>query len=389
MKIMTVLGTRPEIIRLSLTIKLLDQYADHILVHTGQNYDDRLSDLFFRELGVRQPDAYLGVRGEGFGDQIGQILARSEQLLLAHRPDRLLILGDTNSGLVALVARRLGIPVYHMEAGNRCFDDRVPEEVNRRVIDHSSNILLPYTQRSQENLQREGIARERIFVTGNPIKEVLDHYADRIAASTVLADLGLTEKRYFLVTMHRAENVDDEERLCALVTSLVALQKRYGYPVICSLHPRTRSKVKAFRVNLDHAGLHFVEPLGFFDFVRLEQSAFCLLSDSGTVQEEGCILGVPNVTIRDVTERPETIECGSNVLAGCEPARILQLVEMVTSEHYAWQPPAEYLAQHVAATVCRILLGYRVPDLAEQAWQNKLGEFSTGPVSSLAVMAAV
>ncbi len=371
MKIITILGTRPELIRLSLVIKLLDKYADHVLVHTGQNYDDRLNGLFFRELGIREPDVFLGVRGEGFADQVGQILARSEPLLLEHRPDRLLILGDTNSGLTALVARRLGIPVYHMEAGNRCYDDRVPEEVNRRLIDHSSSVLMPYTNRSRENLLREGFAGERVYVIGNPIKEVIDHYADHIAASTALADFGLTERKFFLITMHRAENVDVEERLRNLVGALASLHARYGFPVVCSLHPRTRAKAEAFRVDLDRAGLRFVEPLGFFDFVRLEQTAFCLLSDSGTVQEEGCVFGVPNVTIRDVTERPETIECGSNVLAGCDPVRILELVDMVTGENCSWQPPPEYLAKHVAATVCRILLGFRIPDAAEKAWLEK------------------
>ena len=370
MKVMTVLGTRPEIIRLSLVIQLLDRHTEHTLVHTGQNYDNRLSEVFFRELGIRNPDVYLGIRGEGFADQIGRLLATAEPLFLQHRPDRLLILGDTNSGLVSIIARRLGIPVYHLEAGNRCFDDRVPEEVNRRVIDHSSTVLMPYTNRSRENLLREGIAGEKIYVTGNPIKEVMDYHAEQIKSSTALAKYGLEPGRYFLVTLHRAENVDVEERLRKLITALAGLNQQYGFPVLCSLHPRTRSKAQAFGLNLDQAGLRFVEPLGFFDFVRLEQAAFCLLSDSGTVQEEGCILGVPNVTLRDVTERPETIECGSNVLAGCEPDNILKLVEFVTRENHSWQPPVEYLAQRVAATVCRILLSSRLPDPAEQAWQK-------------------
>lgn len=369
MKIMTVLGTRPEIIRLSLIIRWLDQHADHVLVHTGQNYDDRLNGLFFRELGLREPDVCLDTRGTGFGAQVGKMMAQIEPLLLAHHPDRLLILGDTNSGLTALVARRLGIPVYHMEAGNRCFDDRVPEEVNRRVIDHSSTVLMPYTNRSRENLLREGIASDRVFVTGNPIKEVIDHYADRINASTALKDLQLEERKFFLVTMHRAENVDVVERLTSLLKGLSALHKQYNYPVICSLHPRTRSKLEQHRFIFDDSGLHFVEPFGFFDFVKLEQTAFCLISDSGTVQEEGCIFGTPTVTIRDVTERPETIECGSNVLSGCEADSILNLTSLVTSQSHSWQPPVEYLAEHVAATVCRLLLGYRVPDLAEQGWQ--------------------
>ncbi len=370
MKIMTILGTRPEIIRLSLVIKMLDQRAEHVLVHTGQNYDDRLNGLFFREMGIRNPDVFLEVRGSGFAGQVGEILAKSESLFLKHRPDRLLILGDTNSGLTAMVARRLGIPVYHMEAGNRCYDDRVPEEVNRRVIDHSSSVLMPYTNRSRENLLREGIAADRIYVTGNPIKEVIDHYADRIESSSVLANLGLQRGMFFLVTMHRAENVDVEERLRNLVESLVYLHERYSLPVICSFHPRTRAKVERFGVNINYTGLRFLEPLGFFDFVRLEQSAFCVVSDSGTVQEEACLFGTPNVTLRDVTERPETIECGSNVLAGCDPARILKLAELVTGEKRGWYPPVEYLADNVAATVCRILLGFRIPDLAERVWQE-------------------
>lgn len=369
MKIMTILGTRPEIIRLSGVIRLLDHHAEHVLVHTGQNYDDRLSRIFFEELGVRDPDVDLKVRSGSFAGQIGRILEKSEMLFLKHRPERLLVLGDTNSGMAAIVARRLGIPVYHMEAGNRCYDDRVPEEVNRRVIDHSSSVLMPYTRRSRENLLREGIPGERIFVTGNPIKEVIDTYRDRISASTVLKTLGVKEGKFFLVTMHRAENVDIEERLRALVDALALLHREYGYPVICSFHPRTRSKVESFGVNIRQAGLRFADPFGFFDFIRLEKSAFCLLSDSGTVQEEACIFGVPNVTIRDVTERPETVECGSNILSGADPQIIVRLVNMVTGRKGGWQPPVEYLAGGVADTVCRIVLSYRIPDPAEQGWQ--------------------
>ena len=276
---------------------------------------------------------------------------------------------EYDSGMAAIVARRLGIPVYHMEAGNRCYDDRVPEEVNRRVIDHSSSVLMPYTRRSRENLLREGIPGERIFVTGNPIKEVIDTYRDRISASTVLTTLGVEEGKFFLVTMHRAENVDIEERLRALVDALALLHREYGYPVICSFHPRTRSKVESFGVTIRRAGLRFAEPFGFFDFIRLEKAAFCLLSDSGTVQEEACIFGVPNVTIRDVTERPETVECGSNILSGADPQIIVRLVNLVTGRKGGWQPPVEYLAGGVADTVCRIVLSYRIPDPAEQGWQ--------------------
>ena len=368
MKVMTILGTRPEIIRLSRIIPLLDQHANHVLVHTGQNYDDRLNRIFFDDLGIRDPDENMGVKAGSFSSQIGRILEKSEELFLKHRPERLLILGDTNSGMSAIVARRLGIPVYHMEAGNRCYDDRVPEEVNRRVIDHSSTILMPYTNRSRENLLKEGIPGERIYVTGNPIKEVIDHYGKQIAASKALSTLGIEEGKYFLVTMHRAENVDVEQRLRNLVGALSLLNREYGYPVICSFHPRTRARVEAFGVDVNRAGLRFVEPFGFFDFIKLEKSAFCLLSDSGTVQEEACIFGVPNVTIRDVTERPETVECGSNILSGADPQTILRLVKMVTGRKGGWQPPQEYLAEGVADTVCRIVLSYRLPDLAEQEW---------------------
>jgi UDP-N-acetylglucosamine 2-epimerase (non-hydrolysing) len=367
--VMTILGTRPEIIRLCLIIRLLDQHTEHVLVHTGQNYDDRLSGNFFRELNVRRPDIFLEVDSSSFGIQVGQILSRIEPLLLEHRPDRVLILGDTNSGLSAIVARKLQIPVYHMEAGNRCHDFRVPEESNRRIIDHLSSILMPYTNGSRENLLREGIRAENIYVTGNPIWEVIQHFTDRIAASTVLSDFQLMERKFFLITAHRAENVDVENRLRSLVDAMKSLHERYGFPVLCSLHPRTRSKAQEFGLNLDHAGLRFVEPFGFFDFVRLEQSAFCLLTDSGTVQEEACILKVPNVTIRDVTERPETIECGSNILAGCDAQRIVETVEMVTREPRNWRPPCEYLAPNVADTVTRILLshGPRTPTDPESA----------------------
>ena len=293
-------------------------------------------------------------------------------LFLEHRPDRLLILGDTNSGLTAVIARRLGIPVYHMEAGNRCYDDRVPEEVNRRVIDHSSSVLMPYTNRSRENLLAEGFAGNRVYVTGNPIKQVIDKFSEKIAASTALGQLGLEHGKYFLVTLHRAENVDEEGRLRSLLDGLALLHAEFGFPVVCSLHPRTRSKMDAFGIDLKRAGLTFLEPLGFFDFVRLEQSTYCLLSDSGTVQEEACIFGVPNVTLRDVTERPETIECGSNILCGAVPDDLLQAVRMVTAQLNRWSPPEEYMAPAVAETVCRILLGYRHPDTAELEWHREL-----------------
>jgi UDP-N-acetylglucosamine 2-epimerase (non-hydrolysing) len=354
-RVLTLLGTRPEIIRLSRVIERLDDAADHRLVHTGQNFDDRLTGLFFRELGVREPDIQLGVRGTGFGDQVGQILARCETLFVDERPDTLLVLGDTNSGLAAFVAKRMGIRVVHMEAGNRCYDDRVPEEVNRRVIDHSSTVLLPYTHRSAANLVREGIERHRMFVTGNPIREVLDHYADGIAAAGPFEELGVEPGGYFLVTVHRAETVDVPERLKALVASLNAAAERYGMPAVASLHPRTADRMRAY--GIDGGAVRFVPPLGLFDFVRLEQAAHCVLSDSGTVQEECCIFGVPTVTLRDVTERPETVECGSNILAGVEADRILPAIDLAVRSRGTWTPPVEYLATNVADVVTKIVLG--------------------------------
>jgi UDP-N-acetylglucosamine 2-epimerase (non-hydrolysing) len=363
MKIMTVLGTRPEIIRLSRVIEKLDRLADsHVLVHTGQNFDPALSDIFFEELGVRRPDHYLGARGDAFGEQIGQIISASERVMREEQPDRLLILGDTNSALCSIVGKRLGIPVYHMEAGNRCYDDRVPEEVNRRIVDHCSDVLLPYTERSRLNLLREGIEGRRVFVTGNPILEVIEHYDDAIGRSTKLQELRLEAGKYFLVTMHRAENVDSEERLRSLIESLHGLQRQYDLPIVCSTHPHTRGVMERFRI--DHeadAQIRFLPPFGFFDFIALERNAFCVLSDSGTVQEECCIFRVANVTIRDVTERPETIECGSNMLSGAEPEAIQRCVRTVLDQKPEWAVPPEYLAEHVSGTVAKILLGYSTP----------------------------
>ncbi|MFP6678770.1 MAG: UDP-N-acetylglucosamine 2-epimerase (non-hydrolyzing) [Dehalococcoidia bacterium] len=371
MKLMTVLGTRPEIIRLSRIIPTLDKLCDHILLHTGQNYDTRLSELFFSDLGLREPDIYLGVQADGIGEQIGQILTGIEAAFRERKPERVLILGDTNSGLVSLVAKRMGIQVFHMEAGNRCYDDRVPEEINRRVIDHSSSILLPYTHRSKENLLAEGIRREQIFVTGNPIKEVLDYYAPQINASSILDDLGLETGGYFLVTAHRAENVDEEARLINLMTALAQLRKSYGKRVICSVHPRTSSKLNAITSLPDMTGVELLKPFGFFDFVHLEQNAFCIVSDSGTVQEEACIFGIPNVTIRDVTERPETVETGSNILTDVDPDSVLQAVELVTSQPTTWNPPVEYMAGGVTQIVSRIVLGHSMLNPAETQWRKR------------------
>jgi UDP-N-acetylglucosamine 2-epimerase (non-hydrolysing) len=357
MKVLTVLGTRPEIIRLSRIIEKLDRLCDQVVMHTGQNYDANLNDVFFQQLGVRAPNHYLGVKGDSFGEQIGKILAAAEPILRSERPDRVLILGDTNSSLVAIIAKRLGIPVYHMEAGNRCYDDRVPEEVNRRIIDHSSDVLLPYTERSRMNLLREGIEGERIYVTGNPIYEVIQHYSDQIRASDIHRRLNIESGKYFLVTMHREENVDVETRLRSLVAALELLRREYGLPVICSTHPRTSKRLAQLEPNSNQE-VQFHDPFGFFDFVRLEQDAFCVLSDSGTVQEECSIFNVANVTLRDVTERPETIEAGSNMLSGADPDSILRCVRTVMDQKRQWKAPPEYLVENVSASVIKILLGF-------------------------------
>jgi UDP-N-acetylglucosamine 2-epimerase (non-hydrolysing) len=358
MKILTVFGTRPEIIRLSRIIPLLDQHAEQVLVHTGQNYDPNLSDIFLSELGIRQVDHHLGIRAATFGEQAGLILNRMDDLLATVKPDRLLILGDTNSGLAAIVAARRGIPVYHLEAGNRCYDNRVPEEVNRRIIDHSSDILLPYTQRSAENLVAEGIRREHIFVIGNPILEVLNHFEPQIAASKALQSLEVKPKEYFLATLHRAENVDGPERLARLLQGLTQVAEAYGKPTIVSVHPRTADRIAKSGLAVDRAKLRLEKPFGLFDFIALEKNALGILTDSGTVQEEACIFGIPNVTIRDVTERPETTECGSNILSGSDPSLMVQAMKLAMAAG-AWVAPEEYRKVNVAATVAKIVLSFR------------------------------
>jgi UDP-N-acetylglucosamine 2-epimerase (non-hydrolysing) len=358
MKVMTILGTRPEIIRLSLVIGKLDKSCNHVLVHTGQNYDVNLNDIFFKQLKVRQPDHFLGIRAETFGEQLGKIITACEQVIISEKPDKLLILGDTNSALAAIVAKRMGIPVYHLEAGNRCYDDRVPEEINRRIIDCTSDVLMPYTERSRANLLREGIASNRVYVVGNPIYEVIQHYDQAINKSDILQNLNLKAGGYFLVTMHREENVDVEARLRSLTGALARIQKEYKLPVICSLHPRTAARMERFSVELKNKQIKFHEPFGFFDFITLERNAFCVLSDSGTVQEECCVFRSANVTLRDVTERPETIECGSNILSGADPETIEQCVRIALVRKGNWIPPSEYLKPNVSDTVVNIVLGF-------------------------------
>jgi UDP-N-acetylglucosamine 2-epimerase (non-hydrolysing) len=355
---MTIFGTRPEIIRLSLVMKVLDQYCEQITVHTGQNFQESLSDIFIKDLEVRTPDEHFGIKSKSFADQIGQILIKTDEVLDKHKPERILILGDTNSALSAIVAARRGIPIFHMEAGNRCYDDRVPEEINRRIIDHSSTYLMPYTERSKDNLVREGIERERIFVTGNPIKEVLDTFTNQIEESDALQKYDVKPFEYFLVTVHRAENVDTEERLIKIFKGFEKVSEKFGKKMLVSVHPRTAEKLVKFSLKPETDKIKLLRPLGFFDFVKLEKNALAVLTDSGTVQEECAIFGVPNITIRDVTERPETIECGSNIVSGAETDSILRATEIAISQPANWIAPKEYLVENVAQTVSKIVLGY-------------------------------
>jgi len=352
LKVVTIMGTRPEIIRLSRIIPKLDKLCDHILVHTGQSYDYNLSQVFFDELGVRKPDYFLGVKSKTFSEQIGRIFIESERVFLKEKPDRLLILGDTNSALSAVIAKRMGILVCHMEAGNRCFDDRVPEEVNRRIIDHSSDIHMPYTERSRANLIKEGVDGQRIFVIGNPIYEVLQSYHGE---SKILTTLGLDPTRYFLATAHRQENVDKVDRLRSLLVACSKLSRRY--PVIFSLYPRTAKMMK--QNNMDFPSIVFHAPFGFADFQELQRNAACVITDSGTVQEECCILNIRCVTIRDTTERPETIECGSNILSGVHEDSIFRCVSAAMANSMGWTPPAGYLVPNTSDKVINLLMGVR------------------------------
>jgi UDP-N-acetylglucosamine 2-epimerase (non-hydrolysing) len=357
MHVATFVGTRPEIIRLSRTIPRLDAVCRHTLVHTGQNFSDRLSRVFFEDLRVREPDVHMGVDTSSFGRQLATLFEGFERVLDEHRPDAVLILGDTNSGLAAYNCKRRGIPVYHMEAGNRCFDDRVPEEVNRRVIDHCSSVLLPYTERSAENLVREGIERHRIFVTGNPILEVLEAYAEEIDGCGALQAHGVEERAFLLATMHRAENVDDPAVLGGLVRALREVADLYAMPLLLSVHPRTEARLGADA--FAGSRVRPVPAMRFFEFVKLQQNAALVLSDSGTVQEESALFRTPVLTIRDTTERPETVESGSNLVASTRPERIVAAARFLRDlgTEGSWEPPREYLERNVSEKVIRILLG--------------------------------
>jgi len=356
MKVMTILGTRPEIIRLSLIIEKLDKKCTHVLVHTGQNYSSLLNDIFFQELNIRKPDYYLQIPSSSFGMQVGKLLQLIEETILSEKPDKILILGDTNSGLSAIIAERLGIPVFHMEAGNRCFDLKVPEEKNRRIIDAVSTYAMPYTAGSRENLLKEGISKDKIFVTGNPIFEVLKHYDENIEKSNILRDLNLEKGRYILATIHRAENVDVKERLEIILNAIKSVQKEYNCKIIFSVHPRTKSKIDEFGLLNANKNIIYSEPFGFFNFVKLEKNAAFVLTDSGTVQEECCILQTPTITIRDTTERPETVECGSNVISGVNLEKIIMCSRLMANANIWWSYPDGYIDNNVSSKVVNFLL---------------------------------
>jgi UDP-N-acetylglucosamine 2-epimerase (non-hydrolysing) len=358
MKVVTIVGTRPEIIRLSRIIPVLDQNLEHVLVHTGQNYDYELNDIFFKELQIRKPDLYFNAETKSFGKMIGDTIGKSEDLLRKEKPDAVLILGDTNSSLSAIIAKRLRIPVYHMEAGNRCFDFNVPEEINRRIVDHISDFNLVYSENARRNLLAEGIPARRIYLTGSPLAEVLDHYQERIGQSIVLKKLHLEKKGYFLASMHREENVDNPRRLAEIIATLNRLNGIYGLPVIVSTHPRTAKRINNRKFNI-HKQIHFVKPFGFLDYICLQQNAFCVLSDSGTISEESAILNFPAVTVRNSMERPEAMDAGSIILTGFDAEVINRAVEVVTKERENGKReiPAEYKIKNCSTRVLKLILG--------------------------------
>lgn len=354
MKILTITGTRPELIRLSLIFKKLDNFLNikHILVYTNQNYDYNLSSIFFDQLKIRQPDYYFNFNYKSFGEFLSKSIIEFENILLKEKPDKILVLGDTNSGLLSIVAEKYKIPIYHMEAGNRSYDNRLPEETNRRIIDNVSTYNLPYTEDSKNILLSEGFHRNSIFKTGNPILEVLNFYKKEIQQSNILEKLNL--KIYVLVTTHRTENVDNEESLKNIIKSINKISE--NYTVVFSVHPRTKDKINKFNISINNKVI-ISEPFGFFDFIKLEKYAKCVISDSGTIQEESCIFGVPSITIRESTERRETIECGSNILTGTKYNDILDAFIALEKRSFQWTVPNDYKVDNVSDIVINILLG--------------------------------
>jgi UDP-N-acetyl-L-fucosamine synthase len=358
LKIMTILGTRPEIIRLSEVIKSLDKFFDHKLTHTGQNYDYELNEIFFKDLGLREPDYYLDCAGKHLGETIGNIISKSYELLSKEKPDALLILGDTNSALSAISAKRLKIPIFHMEAGNRCFDQNVPEEINRKIVDHISDINLPYTEHSRRYLLSEGIRKEHIFVTGSPMAEVLCKHMEEIKKSEILKKLGLESRKYILLSAHREENIDNEDNFISLMNAINKIAEVYGLPVIYSTHPRSLKRIKERNFKF-HSLVQNLKPFGFTDYNKLQMNAFCVLSDSGTLSEESAILGFKAILIRTSTEHPEVLDKGSIILGGINARDILQsvgIVKELKDEEYV--KSADYEDRNVSLKVVKVIQGY-------------------------------
>ena len=360
LKVLTILGTRPEIIRLSRVMERLDRYTEHKIVHTGQNYDYELSELFFNELGVRTPDFFLGVGGGSLGETLGASLVESERVLLKEQPDAVVILGDTNSAIASIMARRLKIPVYHMEAGNRSFDRNVPEETNIRLVDHISDFNLVYTEHARRHLLSEGLEHRRIYLTGSPMREVLEFHRDKISNSDVLDRLQLNKDQYFVVSLHREENVDHPSRLAELVSTLNILSERYGYPVILSTHPRTRKRLDELDQKF-HPNVQDLKPFGFYDYNNLQCNAFCAISDSGTIAEEASILDFPAITPRDAIERPEGIDTGCIMATGLDSVTIVNCIEALRDKissdgTVAHHVPDDYTIINTAERVVNLVL---------------------------------
>jgi UDP-N-acetylglucosamine 2-epimerase (non-hydrolysing) len=376
--VVTIVGTRPEIIRLSRLIPLLDENFNHILVNTGQNKDPMLSNIFFEELEIREPDIYLDVDTSTLGSSLGDTLTKIEKVFVDHKPDAVMILGDTNSAISAVLAKRMHIPVYHMEAGNRSFDENVPEETNRRLVDHVSDFNLPYTELARRNLLAEGVHPRRVMVSGSPMKEVLDFYLPKIKSSKVLNSLELRPQEYFLVSAHRQENVDSKERLEDLLSSLSEIYKTWGLPILVSTHPRTRKKLEGVSSHTETKGVIFHEPFGFIDYNHLQLNAKCVLSDSGTISEESIILGFPAVTIRDSMERPEALETGGIVMTGLKSANVIAGIKAVIESHGSEKDsqkttlPSGYEVSDFSTRVCKFVLS-TAPRHHEWAGIRKLG----------------
>lgn len=355
MKVMTIVGTRPEIIRLAAVIKRLDATVDHVLVHTGQNYDHNLNQVFFDDLGLRAPDHYLGVDTSSLGAVLGGVLIETEKVLLAEKPDAVLVLGDTNSCIATIMAKRMRIPTYHMEAGNRCFDENVPEETNRRLVDHVADFNLVYTEHARRNLLAEGLHPRRIIITGSPMREVLESQRASIEASDVLDRLELAPQGYFLVSAHREENVDNPDRLQQLLDCLLAVHEKWQLPVVVSTHPRTRKRLEALGADLGSADIRWMEPFGFHDYNKLQVEAACVLSDSGTISEESSILGFPAITLRDSIERPEALDAGAIIMTGLDAANVVAAVT-VAMEREAVPVPAGYEVDNTSQRTVKFIL---------------------------------